>query len=76
MYVSIAKSKSFSGFNLLNRNKFWLSCITHDMTTTTPEDLKKAYKKERDFRVKIKTAAVNMVCMNNESIMYTAELLT
>lgn len=45
------------------------------MATIRPEDLRKAYRKERDPRVKIRMAAVNMVCMNNESIQHTADSL-
>ena len=47
----------------------------HGMTTTRPEDLKKAYGKKRDPRVKIRMVAVNMVCMNNESIQHTTDSL-
>ena len=45
------------------------------MPAVKSEDLKKAYKKERDPRVKIRMAAVNMVCMNNESIQHAADSL-
>ena len=45
------------------------------MTAIRPEDLKKAYRRERDFRVKIRMAAINTMCMNNESIQHTADLL-
>ena len=33
------------------------------MATTKPEDIRKAYKKEKDPKVKVRMAAVNMVCM-------------
>ena len=42
---------------------------------TKPEDLKKAYKKEKDIRIKVRMVAVNMVVFNNESIAHTADLL-
>ncbi len=42
---------------------------------TKPEDLKKAYKKEKDIRIKVRMVAVNMVVFNNESITHTADLL-
>ncbi len=45
------------------------------MATVRPEDLKKAYRKTRDPRVKIRTVAVNIVCTNNESIQHTADSL-
>ena len=45
------------------------------MKTATPEDLRQAYKKERDPRVARRMAAVNMVCVNNESIQHTADSL-
>ena len=45
------------------------------MATTTSEDLKKAYRKEKDPRVIKRMAAVNMVCMNDESIWHAADLL-
>ena len=38
------------------------------MSAVKPEDLKKAYKKEKDPRVKIRMAAVNLVCINNDNI--------
>ncbi len=40
-----------------------------------PEDLKKAYKKEKDIRIKTRMIAVNMVVFNNESIAHTANSL-
>ena len=45
------------------------------MTTVRPENLKKAYRKKRDPRVKIRMVAVNMLCMNDESIRYAADSL-
>ncbi len=45
------------------------------MPTVKSEDLKKAYKREKNPRVKIRMAAVNMVCMNNESIQHVADSL-
>ena len=42
---------------------------------TKPEDLKKAYKKEKDIRIKVRMVTVNMVVFNNESIAHTADLL-
>ena len=45
------------------------------MSSVKPEDLKKAYKKERDPRVIKRMAAVNMVCMNNDTIQETADRL-
>lgn len=45
------------------------------MATIRPENLRKAYRKERDPRVKIRMVAVNMVCMDNESIRHTADSL-
>ena len=46
------------------------------MVTVRPEDLREAYRKERNSRVKIRIAALNMVCMNNESIQHAADSLT
>ncbi|MDE0265459.1 MAG: hypothetical protein OXK17_00295 [Thaumarchaeota archaeon] len=43
------------------------------MATARSEDLKKAYGKERNPWVKIRIAAVTMVCMNNENIQRTAD---
>jgi len=45
------------------------------MAATNPEDLKKAYKKERDPRVRVRMVAANMVCILDYSISDTAELL-
>ena len=45
------------------------------MATTTPEDLKKAYRKEKDPRVIKRMAAVNMVCVCGDSIHETADRL-
>ena len=45
------------------------------MPIVKPEDLKKAYKKEKDLRVKIRMAAVNMVCMHDDTIQTTADRL-
>jgi len=45
------------------------------MTETKPEELKEAYKKERDPRVRARMAAVNAVCILDYSISDTAELL-
>ncbi len=45
------------------------------MPAAKPEDLRKAYKKERDPKVVKRMAAVNMVCMNNESIQHVADSL-
>ncbi len=45
------------------------------MTTVTSKDLKKAYKKEKDLHVRARILAVNMVCMNNESIQFAADTL-
>ena len=45
------------------------------MVMARPEDLKNAYGKERDLQVKIMMAAVNMVYMNNESTLHTADSL-
>ena len=45
------------------------------MATARPENLKKVYRKERDPRIKIRMAAMNMVCMSNESIQHTADSL-
>ncbi len=45
------------------------------MTTVTSKDLKKAYKKEKDLQVRARILAVNMICMNNASIKYTADTL-
>ena len=42
---------------------------------TKPEDLKKAYKKEKDARIKVRMIAVSMVVFNNQSIAHTANLL-
>ena len=42
------------------------------MATTRPENLKKAYRKERSLG-KIRMAAVNIVYMNDESIQHTAD---
>ena len=42
---------------------------------TKPEDLKNAYKKEKDARIKIRMAAVNMVIFKNASIEHTADSL-
>jgi len=45
------------------------------MAETKPEELKEAYKKERDPRVRVRMAAVNAVCILDCSISDTAELL-
>lgn len=45
------------------------------MSAVKPEDLRKAYKKERDPRVKIRMAAVNMVCMNGQDVRHVADSL-
>ena len=45
------------------------------MTTTKPEDLRKAYKKEKDPHVVKRMAAVNMVCVHGDSIQDTADSL-
>ncbi len=45
------------------------------MTTVTSKDLKKACKKEKNPQVRARILAVNMVCMNNESIQHTADSL-
>ena len=44
-------------------------------STAKPEDLKKAYKKEKDPRVKIRMAAVNMVAIRGKSLQETADNL-
>ena len=43
------------------------------MEQTTPEDLKEAYKSEKDPRVVRRMAAVNMVCMRGKSIRDAAD---
>ncbi len=48
-------------------------CIT--MPVAKPEGFRKAYKKERDPKVVKRMAAVNMVCMNSQSIQHTADSL-
>jgi len=45
------------------------------MTETKPEELKEAYKREKDPRVRARMAAVNAVCILDCSISDTAELL-
>ena len=45
------------------------------MPAVKPEDLKKAYKKEKDPRVKIRMAAVNMVCINGRNVREAADNL-
>ena len=45
------------------------------MDKTTPEDLRAAYKREKDPKVIKRMATVNMVCMNDESIKHTADSL-
>ena len=45
------------------------------MATTKPEDLREAYRKEKDLRMTKMIVAVNMGCVNNESIQHTADSL-
>ena len=45
------------------------------MARVTPEELRKAYRKEKDPSIKIRMAAINMVCMNNCSIQDAADSL-
>ena len=62
--------------NQLNQNIFRSPHTMHLMIpTTTPKDLRNAYKKEKDPRVRARMAAVNRVCMNNDSIQKTADSL-
>lgn len=58
-----------------NRNRFRFFCIVHGIATMRRDDLKKAYREEKDPRAKIRVATVNMMCMNNGNIRHTADPL-
>jgi len=45
------------------------------MAETKPEDLRKAYRREKDPRVVKRMVAVNSVCMEKMDIGKTADLL-
>jgi len=45
------------------------------MAETKPEDLKKAYRKERDSGVRARMAAVNAVCVKKVDVGKTADCL-
>ena len=45
------------------------------MTVIKPEDLKKAYKKEKNLKISRRMAAVNMVCVYGKSMQETADYL-
>ena len=45
------------------------------MADAGPEDPRQACRKEKDPRAKIRMAAVNMACINGQSLQLTADSL-